>query len=187
MRAFVDTDRQLFVPEHLGAHAYMDVPLAISKEATMSAPHIHAMCAEILKDNLLHGRRVLDVSCGSGFFSCVLSRLVGDRGSVLGIDIDPNLVSFSLTNATKNLLMNRRLNSGSLQFMVEDGRKVEGAFDAIHVAAMSKNIPVNLKRSLKVGGCMTIPVNGVLLSVKRISDTDYDTKNHGQVSFVPLR
>lgn len=58
-------DRGLFVPD--GTAAYVDSPMPIGHNATISAPHMHAMCLELLKDNLKPGMHALDV--GSGKFS----------------------------------------------------------------------------------------------------------------------
>lgn len=38
--------------------AYRDAPQPIGYNATISAPHMHAACLEILKDNLLPGNKV---------------------------------------------------------------------------------------------------------------------------------
>lgn len=57
-------DRALFVPD--GTPAYVDSPMAIGYNATISAPHMHAMCLELLEQNLQPGMHALDV--GSGIF-----------------------------------------------------------------------------------------------------------------------
>lgn len=57
-------DRGLFVPE--GTPAYEDSPVPIGYNATISAPHMHAMCLELLETYLQPGMRALDV--GSGDF-----------------------------------------------------------------------------------------------------------------------
>lgn len=58
-------DRGLFVPS--GTSAYVDSPMPIGHNVTISAPHMHAMCLELLKDHLHPGMHALDV--GSGDFS----------------------------------------------------------------------------------------------------------------------
>lgn len=57
-------DRALFVPE--GTPAYVDSPASIGYNATISAPHMHAMCLQLLEDKLQPGMHALDV--GSGDF-----------------------------------------------------------------------------------------------------------------------
>lgn len=48
-------DRCHFAP----AHPYMDCPQPIGYGATISAPHMHAHAAEVLKDKIKHGAKVL--------------------------------------------------------------------------------------------------------------------------------
>lgn len=55
-------DRGLFVPR--GNPPYMDTPVPIGYNATISAPHMHAMCLELLKDHLQPGMRALDIGSG---------------------------------------------------------------------------------------------------------------------------
>lgn len=55
-------DRALFVPA--GTPPYVDSPMAIGYNATISAPHMHATCLQILEENLQPGMRALDVGSG---------------------------------------------------------------------------------------------------------------------------
>lgn len=55
-------DRALFVPN--GGSPYDDSPMLIGYNATISAPHMHAMCLELLEKNLQPGMRALDVGSG---------------------------------------------------------------------------------------------------------------------------
>lgn len=56
-------DRGLFVP--VGSPAYADTPVPIGYNATISAPHMHATCLQLLEDKLKPGMRALDVGSGS--------------------------------------------------------------------------------------------------------------------------
>lgn len=57
-------DRAFFVPE--GNPPYIDSPLPIGHNATISAPHMHATCLQLLEENLQPGMHALDI--GSGTF-----------------------------------------------------------------------------------------------------------------------
>ena len=46
----------------------------------------HAYALEHLKDQLIEGNRALDVGSGSGYLTVCFSKMVGNKGSVLGID-----------------------------------------------------------------------------------------------------
>ena len=83
--------------------AYIDSPQYIGYGATISAPHMHAMCTELMLPALQRGeagqeRRVLDVGSGSGYLAAVLSRLLGDSGRVYGVEHLKELVDVSLRN-----------------------------------------------------------------------------------------
>lgn len=56
-------DRALFVPAD--TPPYVDSPMQIGYNVTISAPHMHAMCLELLENHLKPGMHALDV--GSGF------------------------------------------------------------------------------------------------------------------------
>lgn len=58
-------DRGLFVPS--GGSPYFDSPMPIGYNATISAPHMHAACLELLEKNLQPGMRALDVGSGNKF------------------------------------------------------------------------------------------------------------------------
>lgn len=62
-------DRACFVPD--GTPPYVDSPMAIGYNATISAPHMHATCLQLLEENLKPGMRALDV--GSGIFPLLYS------------------------------------------------------------------------------------------------------------------
>jgi len=61
-------DRGLFVPAGEG-DPYMDHPVPIGYNATISAPHMHAACLALLNDHLQPGMRALDI--GSGLITFV--------------------------------------------------------------------------------------------------------------------
>ncbi|KAF8067254.1 pcmt [Scenedesmus sp. PABB004] len=60
-------DRAAYVNPSLAtrADAYADHPLAIGEGQTISAPHMHAICLELLERHLVPGARVLDVGSGA--------------------------------------------------------------------------------------------------------------------------
>ncbi|KAF9606671.1 hypothetical protein IFM89_027715 [Coptis chinensis] len=58
----VTVDRRLFVPH--GNPPYVDSPMEIGYNATISAPHMHASCLELLQENLQPGMHALDIGSG---------------------------------------------------------------------------------------------------------------------------
>lgn len=72
---------------------------------------------------ILHeGDSVLDIGCGAGVDVCVASLLVGDSGSVYGIDITPAMVEKAKHNADIAGLSNVTILEGSFdQIPIDDG------------------------------------------------------------------
>lgn len=61
-------DRALFVKKEYPP--YVDSPMPIGYNSTISAPHMHALCLELLKDHLQPGMHALDVGSGKVFWKC---------------------------------------------------------------------------------------------------------------------
>jgi len=143
--------------------AYEDRPCTIGFNQTISAPHIHAMTIETLKDKLVFQNSVLDVGSGSGFLLAIFGYMVGtdkkNGGTVVGIDIYPELVAKSIRSLKKEnkdiFLFNR------LQIIHGDGWKgVPGKlFDVINIGANAPTVPHSLWKQLKPGGLLLIPLN----------------------------
>ena len=82
-------DRREFVTNESTNVAYMDSPLSIEHNVTISAPHMHAYCMEWLKDKLVPGARVLDVGCGSGYLCATfyeMTKKQDGKANVYGIE-----------------------------------------------------------------------------------------------------
>ncbi len=88
-------------------HTGSDTPLClcpsqpIGSGQTISAPHMHAHCLELLANHLQPGNRVLDVGSGSGYLSVAMARLVcppdsPQQGMVVGVEHFPELVESSV-------------------------------------------------------------------------------------------
>lgn len=62
---------------------FMDAPQSIGYGVTISAPHMHAHALELLKDQLVHGTRALDVGSGSGYLTACMAKVMGSKGYVI--------------------------------------------------------------------------------------------------------
>lgn len=96
------TDRVHYVPPGERHLAYMDCPVPIGYNATISAPHMHATALDSLRDALIQGGRILDVGCGSGYLSACFARAVGENGQVVAIDHIPELVQMTRDNVQRD-------------------------------------------------------------------------------------
>lgn len=86
LQALRDTPREMFVPEDIRQFSYMNIPLGIGYDQTISQPYIVALMCEIL--DVRESDIVLDIGTGSGYHAAVLSRLC-DR--VISIEVVPEL------------------------------------------------------------------------------------------------
>ncbi|KAJ3447862.1 protein-l-isoaspartate(d-aspartate) o-methyltransferase [Anaeramoeba flamelloides] len=163
--ALRQVDRKHYVLKQNESSSYYDQPFGIGYGATISAPHMHAMTLELLKDDLNPDLKndpisVLDVGSGSGYFTAVMGVLVSKNGKVVGIEHIPELVEFGINNVKRG---NPELIEKSIIKIIEgDGRlgfEENAPYDVIHVGACSKNgIPEKLVEQLKIGGKVIIPV-----------------------------
>lgn len=74
------------------APIYEDVLIALSPERGVNngSPVLHAIWLNALGP--LEGKRVAHIGAGTGYYSAILSRLVGERGQVLAVEWDAELV-----------------------------------------------------------------------------------------------
>ncbi|KAH7681538.1 Protein-L-isoaspartate(D-aspartate) O-methyltransferase protein [Dioscorea alata] len=182
-------DRGLFVPE--GNPAYVDSPMPIGYNATISAPHMHASCLELLEEHLQPGMRALDVGSGTGYLTACFAMMVGPQGRAIGIEHIPELVAFSIDNINKSAAA-PLLKGGSLSVHAADGRlgwPELAPYDAIHVGAAASEIPPALLEQLKPGGRMVIPVGNIFQDLKVVDknlDGSINIRNEASVRYVPL-
>ncbi|XP_034909113.1 protein-L-isoaspartate O-methyltransferase 1 isoform X1 [Populus alba] len=182
-------DRALFVPD--GTPAYVDSPMAIGYNATISAPHMHATCLQLLEENLKSGMHVLDVGSGTGYLTACFALMVGPQGRAVGVEHIPELADSSIKNIKKSAAA-PLLKEGSLSIHVGDGRQGWPEFapyDAIHVGAAAPEIPQPLLDQLKPGGRMVIPVGNIFQDLKVIDkneDGSISVRSETSVRYVPL-
>lgn len=179
--AFYKIDRVDFVPEDLKVEAYVNVPLPIGYGQTISQPLTVAFMLELLQPK--EGDKILDVGSGSGWQSSMLAHIAGDKGKVLAIERIPELSEFGKNNSKK-------YNFKNLEFIIGNGSvgyEKKAPYDRIIVAAAAfDKIPKELKRQLKIGGRLVIPVeNSIWLVVKKAEDK-YEEKEFPGFAFVPL-
>jgi len=150
--AFAAADRQEFVPPELKDQAYVDAPLPIGHGQTISQPHTVAFMMELLAPQ--PGQKVLDVGFGSGWTTAILANAVGAEGEVYAMEILPEIFEFGKSNLDKFNFKNVFLFNRSGW----EGLPEKSPFDRILVSAASPAVPEALRKQLKVGGRLVIPV-----------------------------
>ncbi|XP_075504975.1 protein-L-isoaspartate O-methyltransferase 1-like isoform X1 [Primulina tabacum] len=182
-------DRALFVPE--GTPPYVDTPAQIGYNATISAPHMHATCLELLENNLKPGMHALDVGSGTGYLTACFAVMVGPRGRAVGVEHIPELVDSSIINIQKSAAA-QLLKEGFLSMHAGDGRlgwPQCAPYDAIHVGAAASEIPEALIEQLKPGGRLVIPVGNMFQDLKVVEkqmDGSLSVRSETSVRYVPL-
>ena len=112
------------------------------------------------------GQRVVDIGCGGGATSLAIARAVGPDGSVLGMDISPDLVNECSRRATGQGLANARFICGD----AATTSAPEAPFDRLcsRFGTMFFDDPVaaftNLRSMVKPGGRIDLAVWGPSLA-----------------------
>jgi len=149
LRAMLSVRRDEFVSRFLKPFAYMDSPLPIGYEQTISQPYIVALMTESLE--LRPQDKVLEIGTGSGYQAAILAEIVKE---VYTIEIIPGLY-----NKAKDTL--ESLGYKNIKLRCADGYKgwpEAGPFDAIIVTCAPEEIPAPLLEQLKEGARMVIPL-----------------------------
>ena len=174
--------REEFVPDRLREFAYEDSPLPIAADQTISQPYIVGLMAEALV--LEGGEKVLEIGAGSGYAAAVLGEIAGEVFTIERIG--------RLAQSARSVL--ERLGYDNVSVRHGDGTRgwpEEAPFDAIVVTAGGPEVPASLKRQLRIGGRMVIPVGEnpraqELVRITRISEEEFHQEDLADVRFVPL-
>ena len=142
---------------------YLNRPIPIGFNVTISAPHMHALALEWLSDFCLPNSYILDIGSGSGFLTLALSKMANDSATVVGVEHINELLEFGIENVQKNnrdLLNNRKIifvqADGRLGYQIQKYNKA--IYKAIHVGAASESLPQKLVEQLACNGRMFIPI-----------------------------
>ena len=131
----MSVDRADFSP----TNPYENNPQCIGYNVVISAPLLHSYCLEVLKDFLTEGSTALDIGFGSGYLSVAMSKMMNDKGRVIGIEHIKDLYDFGINNIKKhhsNLINNK----------------------CIHVGASANQVPNEILEQLAFGGRLVMPL-----------------------------
>lgn len=177
--AFAAHPREGFLPRRERKRASHDGPLTIGHGQTNSQPRTVADMLRLL--DVLPGHRVLDVGSGSGWTTALLGHLVGPEGSVLGMELEPDLVAFGHDNLAATGQPWARIEAATPGVLGDPER---APYDRILVSAEAQSLPEELVGQLAADGVMVAPVDGVML---RVANPGPVVTEHGHYRFVPLR
>jgi protein-L-isoaspartate(D-aspartate) O-methyltransferase len=171
--------RHLFVPEPERANAYVDSPLPIGYEQTISQPYIVAFMTQSLDVQSNH--IVLEIGTGSGYQAAVLG-LLANR--VYTIEIVAPLAERARGTLADLGYRNIEVRTGNGYL----GWPEHAPYDRIMVTAAPDEVPPALVQQLKIGGLMAIPVGrgSQQLLILRRTVKGMETLNTLPVRFVPM-
>ncbi len=176
------------IPRHLFCfdtiflkHAYEDKAFPIGSGQTISQPYTVAKQTELLMPK--KREKVLEIGTGSGYQTAVLCEL--------GLKVFTIERQRVLYEKFSHLLDQFGYKARCFYGDGYAGRPSFAPFDKILITCGAPRIPEELKKQLKVGGRMVIPVgeiNGVqtMLTLDKKSETEFEIAEHGSFQFVPM-
>lgn len=200
IEAFKNIDRADFVLEEYKDSAYVNEPLPIGYEQTISQPLTVAFLMELLGPK--PGEKILDIGAGSGWSTALLAYIVSksqmnnisvnqrvdqrQSAQVIAIERLPELKEF----AEKNLAKYGFIEKGIVKLFTADGvkgYKKEAPYDKILAGAAAEgDVPAEWKKQLKIGGRIVAPVENSVVVIDKTGKGKYSRKEHFGFSFVPL-
>lgn len=106
-------------------------------------------------------------------------------GGIYAIERIPELCEFGKNNIAKYNFIEK----GVVKIICADGTPglpAQAPFDKILVSASADRVPEILKKQLKIGGKMVVPVQNSIWSVARKSKEEFNEEEFFGFSFVPL-
>jgi protein-L-isoaspartate(D-aspartate) O-methyltransferase len=188
IEAFKNIDRADFVLEQYQSDAYINAPLPIGFNQTISQPLTVGFMLELLEPK--PAEKILDIGAGSGWTCALLAHIVageGDkRGLVVGIERIPELKEMTEKNVAKYNFIKK----GIVQVITADGSKgykKEAPYDKIIAgAAATGDVPLAWRKQLKIGGRIVAPVENSVIVIDKVGRNKYNQREHFGFSFVPL-
>ena len=153
--SMMEVDRADFAP----SRPYQNNAQRIGCNVVISAPDLHSYCLEALKDHLIEGSTVLDVGFGSGYLTAAMSKMMNDKGTVIGIEHIKELYDFGLNNICKH--HKNLIDSQKIVLVLGDGRlgyKNRAPYRCIHIGAASRQVPKDIIEQLDYGGRLVMPL-----------------------------
>jgi protein-L-isoaspartate(D-aspartate) O-methyltransferase len=149
LRAMAKVPREEFVPVEVKPYAYLNRPLPIGFDKTISQPLIVAVMTDLLE--LQPDDVVLEVGTGLGYQTAVLAELAG---KVYSVEIIEELAQGAVQRLKEQGYANIAVREGNGYF----GWPEHAPFDKVIVTAAADLIPPSLINQLKPGGKMVVPV-----------------------------
>jgi protein-L-isoaspartate(D-aspartate) O-methyltransferase len=162
------------------AFLYQDVVVSLGADGLNNGePSLHAVCIATLRP--ANGDRIVQVGAGTGYYTTILAKLVGEQGAVDAYEIEPRLV----LRARENL-------AGLPQVTLHAQSGAEGPLpecDVLYVNAGATAPLAMWLDALKPGGRLLFPLTpdeggGAMLLIERTDSAVYAARFLFQAQFV---
>lgn len=187
-KAMLTVPREEFVVPELKLYAYSDQPIPIPGDGrqTISAPYMYPLTYEFLK--LKKDKKFLEIGAGSGYGAALAREIVGEKGLVVAIEINPLTYEFAKKNLAKTGYTDIKLilGDGSLGF------SEYAPYDSICITAASPDVPPPLLEQLNNPGKIILPIGGSsifgqeLVLVEKDFEGRIKKRDLMSVAYVPL-
>jgi len=208
-RAFRTVPRHAFVPKpfviptdplfaevietHDPCRVYGDVLVVIDGGKHINCGTPSAVATQVEQLNVAEGMRALHVGTGSGYYTAILAELVGERGTIIGIEYEPDLAEMSAAHLARAGYTNVTVLAGDGAAGVPEA----APFDRILVSAACTDIAPAWISQLGDDGRLVFPLchtsvlgprvmSGVLLTLHQL-DRQLTGAIRGPVVFVGIR
>ena len=142
LQALSRVAREKFVPDEYVSIAYGETNINLGSGRYLLEPRIFAKMLELLRVN--SNDLVLDIGCGLGYSSAILSQLAQ---VVIALENE-----FFFKNAQKLLLETAIENTVIYEGSLSDGINYEEKVDALIIQGGVETIPINIQEQVKKGG-----------------------------------
>lgn len=188
-KAMLKVPRELFIPERYADYAYEELPFPLpgnGVDQTISCPHSYPLFYEAVR--LDEGDRFLEVGTGSGYGAALAREVVGPKGLVVTVEINPATYEFAKSNL-------ERLGYRDVVVVLGDGSlgyPPLSPYDKICVTAACPRVPPPLLKQLLPGGRLVLPIghpNDVqdLILLEKGLKEEVKEKKIEEVLYVPLK
>lgn len=181
LKAMASVPRHLYVNENLRESAWIDSPLPIGEDQTISQPYMVGRMTELLDP--APGDLVLEVGTGSGYQAAVLCAMGAKVISMERIE--------KLAGEARERLSRLECDVQVMWSGGSPGDRPEGPFDGVIVTAAAPELEQWWTDVLAPGGKLVVPVSVMsggqrLLLRKKLQDGRIKDTWHEYCRFVPL-
>lgn len=112
----------------------------------------------LIQAKLKPGETVLDLGSGAGFDAFLASKIVGNTGKVIGVDMTPEMVKKASDNAQNLNISNVEFRTGKIEDLPVDDNSVDAVISncVINLSPDKKQVYSELYRVLKPEGRLVI-------------------------------